>query len=93
MIEFYKLHVIDVLEENYKAMNPERNYVGQKWWGSHVWELLPSLIKHRLKKIDIEIKSKFQTSTQDARSSSDDNKGCRVLFPWRGREMLVANLR
>lgn len=50
MIEFYKLHVIDVLEENYKAMNPERNYVVQKWWGSHVWELLPSLIKHRLKK-------------------------------------------
>lgn len=30
MIEFNKLHVIDVLEENYKAMNPERNYVGQK---------------------------------------------------------------
>lgn len=41
----------------------------------------------------MEIKSKFQTSIQDARSNSDGNKGCRVLFPWRGREMLVANLR
>lgn len=30
MIEFYKFNVTDVVEENYKAMNPERNYVGQK---------------------------------------------------------------
>lgn len=30
MTEFYELHVIEIVEENYKEMNLERSYVGQK---------------------------------------------------------------
>lgn len=30
MMGCYELHVVEVEEENYKEMHPERNYVGQK---------------------------------------------------------------